>query len=127
MRSGPTVSQQVAEFHRNLGYAVRAAPTIEISEDEREFRAAVIDDERQELREAMDEGDLIAIADALGDSTYVVFGTALSYGIDLEGVIDEIHRSNMTKELPSDVNGKAFKGERYERPELASVLRGPPI
>lgn len=117
-----TTFERVAEFHRAFGYAVRDTPTLDVPAEERAFRAAVVDEEREELREAMDRGDLVAIADGLGDLAYVVAGTALSYGIDLDAVVAEIHRSNMTKSLPADPNDKAVKGDGYEPPNLRPLL-----
>ena len=50
---------------------------------------------------ASEKGDLVGIADALADIVYVVYGTALTYGLDLDAVLREVHRSNMSK-LGSD-------------------------
>lgn len=73
------------------------------------------------------EPDLVAAADALGDLEYVTNGMALGMGIPLPGVVEEIHRSNMTK-LGADgepifrEDGKVLKGPDYEPPNLLPVL-----
>jgi len=76
---------------------------------------------------ASEKGDLVGIADALADIVYVVYGTALTYGIDLDAVLREVHRSNMSK-LGRDgkplirEDGKVVKSENYFPPDIASIL-----
>lgn len=86
------------------------------------LRCDFIDEEAAELRTAVERGDVLAVADALGDLAYVVYGAALHFGIDLDGVVAEIHRSNMTK-TPAG-NGKAVKGPEYRGPDLHGVVTG---
>lgn len=78
----------------------------------------------QELAKGMEtDNPLIAILDGLCDLTYVVLGTALSFGFDLDSAFAEVHRSNMTK-FPTTLreDGKVLKGPNYEAPNLAQVL-----
>jgi len=91
------------------------------------LRQALIDEEHAELQDAVHVNDLIAIADALADIVYVAYGTALSYGIDLDRVLAEVHRSNMSKLGPDGApihraDGKAMKGPGYTPPDIARVL-----
>lgn len=79
-----------------------------------------VDEEARELREAVESGDVVATADALADLAYVVYGSALHFGIDLDAVIAEVHRSNMTKSPAGD--GKAIKGPTYVPPDLTQLL-----
>jgi predicted HAD superfamily Cof-like phosphohydrolase len=87
-----------------------------------------LEEEVGEFVAASEKGDLVGIADALADIVYVVYGTALTYGIDLDAVLREVHRSNMSK-LGSDGkplirdDGKVIKSEKYAPPDIASVLR----
>jgi predicted HAD superfamily Cof-like phosphohydrolase len=70
-------------------------------------------------------GDIERIADALGDLLYVVYGTAVSYGIDMEPVFAEIHRSNMSKGDPEVVrasNGKILKSRNWTPPNLKPLI-----
>lgn len=116
----------VREFHEAFGTPVGDRPAL-ISPDRASLRRALIAEELDELAEAQLMGDLVAIADALGDLAYVVYGAAIEYGIDLDAVVAEIHRSNMTK-LGDDgkpiyrADGKVLKGPHYEPPSLARVL-----
>jgi predicted HAD superfamily Cof-like phosphohydrolase len=68
------------------------------------------------------------LAHELAVVVYVAYGTALVHGIDLDEVIAEIHRSNMTKLGPDGrvarrADGKVLKGEHYRAPDVAAVLR----
>jgi predicted HAD superfamily Cof-like phosphohydrolase len=122
----------VGAFHTAFGLPVRERPTADIPADEAVLRQALLDEEVDELREAVAAGDVVAIADALADIVYIACGTAHAYGIDLDAVVAEVHRSNMTK-LGGDgrpvyrADGKVLKGPAYEPPRLADVLgMGPP-
>jgi len=69
--------------------------------------------------------NIIEIADALADLLYVVFGAALAYGIPIDEVFKEVHRSNMTKSMLKDeksIKGKTIKGENYEPPNIKEIL-----
>ena len=91
------------------------------------LRVALLEEEVSEFVAASGNGDLIGIADALADIVYVIYGTAVTYGIDLDSVLREVHRANMSK-LASDGrpvlrdDGKVLKSERYFPPDIASVL-----
>jgi predicted HAD superfamily Cof-like phosphohydrolase len=118
--------EMVMEFHEALGHPVADSPTL-IHENRKDLRIALIKEELEELIAAVEDNDLVAIADALGDLEYVVNGAALEYGINLPGVVREIHRSNMTKLGPEGKpiyreDGKILKGEGYEPPDIEAVL-----
>ena len=122
----------VGAFHEAFGLPVRDSPTADIPAAEAALRQALLDEEVDELRAAVREGDVVGIADALADIVYIACGTAHAYGIDLDAVVAEVHRSNMTK-LGGDglpvyrSDGKVLKGPAYEPPRLADVLgMGPP-
>ena len=134
---------QVAEFMRAGNQPVRTTPTIPDSQ-EAWGRANQLFSEITEYKEAMkrcgqaqhihDErearGAIIELADALGDMVYVIHGTAHTYGIDLDAVLTEIHRSNMTKvvsgRVVKDAAGKIQKPEGYEPPDLRTAIFGNP-
>lgn len=88
--------RKVLQFHNKFGLTVQSSPRIPCDKDI-ECRKNLINEEAREFNEASDARDLIAIADALADLLYVVYGAAITYGIDIEPVFDEVHRSNMTK------------------------------
>jgi len=87
-------------------------------------------EENEEYLEAAEQGDLVEIADALGDMLYILCGTILSHGLEgkMAEVFEEIQRSNMSK-LDKDGNaiyredGKVLKSDLYSKPDLASILK----
>lgn len=114
---------QVREFHEAFGVPVRTTPQLP-EWKERMLRVDLINEELSELSDAlMVDGSLVKTADALGDLLYVVLGAAETFGIDLEPIFDEIHRSNMTKTGGRrSHSGKILKGPNYEPPELLPIL-----
>lgn len=121
----------VAEFHSKFGLTRRPRPALGPPSLEA-LRVALIAEELDELVEAFQVRDLVAVADALGDLAYVIFGAAVTFGIDLDAVVSEIHRSNMTKlgedGLPiRDESGKVRKGPHYDPPQLRPLLFGPAL
>lgn len=90
--------------------------------DTRELRIRLMREELKELIDAMDMKDMIEVADGLADLLYVVFGTAVAYGIPMDAIFGEVHRSNMTKSMHKDEGGKSIKGPDFEKPQLREVL-----
>ena len=74
----------VAEFHRAFNLPMRPFPSSETEDDLAKLRVTLLEEEVGEFVTASEKRDLIGIADALADIVYVVYGTALTYGIDLE-------------------------------------------
>jgi predicted HAD superfamily Cof-like phosphohydrolase len=86
-------------------------------------RLRMLTEELSELAAAMHENAPRAVvADALGDLFYVLVGTFIAYGIPLDPVFEEIHRSNMTKSMNMNANLKPVKGPLYEPPRLQEIL-----
>lgn len=123
-------SSLVLEFHEAFGLARNSQPTLAVPHSLKALRQALLEEEVHELQKAASADDLIEIADALADIVYVAYGTALTYGIDLDVMLTEVHRSNMTK-LGSDgkpvvrSDGKVTKGPNYSPPNLRQFLRVP--
>jgi len=115
------IQEKVREFHEKYGYANPDKPEL-ISDAAAAARYDLIREELTEYLAAVGAGDLVAIADALADLTYVVVGTAVAHGMDLQPLLDEVHRSNMTKEPAADNPNKPVKGATFERPRLAELL-----
>lgn len=119
-------SKLTREFHETFDVPVAKSLGLP-SPDVRQLRITLLREEFEEYLEGEEQHDIVEIADALGDMVYVIFGTALSYGIDLDAVITEIHRSNMTK-LDADgnvlrhPNGKVKKSDMYQPPDIESAL-----
>ena len=113
--------QMVAEFHRMFDIAEEAVPTIP-DEAIRSLRIRLIQEEFGELQEALGQHDAVAVAKELADLLYVVYGTAVSCGIDMEPVFREVHRSNMSK-----VGGHKRADGKWVKPPTYSPARLEPI
>ncbi|MGW2618125.1 pyrophosphohydrolase domain-containing protein [Streptomyces sp. NPDC001500] len=125
MSSSP--ADLVREFHRAFGLDVRTTPT-EVPQPLAEQRKNLLAEEAAEVAEVSESGPLDRLAHELADVVYVAYGTALVHGIDLDAVLAEIHRSNMTKLGPDGrvarrADGKVLKGEHYRVPDVSAVLR----
>ena len=120
--------KSVAEFHDVFQIGNAAKMTL-IEERDYLLRYNLIKEENEEYLQACQDGDLVEIADAIGDQLYILFGTILKHGLQhkIEEVYDEIHRSNMSKLDENGLpifreDGKILKSTRYFRPEIKSIL-----
>ncbi|WP_406453727.1 hypothetical protein OH768_14575 [Streptomyces sp. NBC_01622] len=125
MSSSP--ADLVREFHLAFGLDARSTPT-EVAPGLAAHRGELLAEEAAEVAEVSVSGPLDRLAHELADVVYVAYGTALVHGIDLDAVIAEVHRSNMTKigpdgEIARRTDGKVLKGEHYETPDVHGVLR----
>jgi predicted HAD superfamily Cof-like phosphohydrolase len=122
------IADAVAAFHATFGLPCSDEPTTDIPAEIAALRVRLLAEEVDEFAAATEERDLIGIADALADIVYVAYGSAITYGIDLDAVLAEVHRSNMTK-LDSNgrvlrrEDGKVAKSQNYTPPNIADVLR----
>ena len=91
------------------------------------LRIDLIKEELEELTEAMQDKNLLEVADALTDILYVTYGAGHAFGIDLDKCFDEVQSSNMSK-LGEDGKpiyneaGKVMKGPNYFKPDLSKYL-----
>ena len=121
----------VETFHNSFGIKNEFQPVASINENDFLLRHRLMKEENDEYLEAAKEGDLVEIADALGDMLYILCGTILKHGMQnkIEEVFTEIQRSNMSK---LDKNGKPIyredgkilKSDQYFKPDLKSILNG---
>jgi len=120
---------KVRLFHDAFGIDNAHQPTAELSKNDLLLRYKLMREENEEYLEAAENGDLVEIADALGDMLYILCGTILKHGLQekIEEVFNEIQRSNMSK---LDTNGKpiyredgkVLKSELYFKPNIARIL-----
>ncbi|MCG8575149.1 MAG: nucleoside triphosphate pyrophosphohydrolase family protein [Flavobacteriales bacterium] len=123
------VIEKVEKFHTSFGIENNYNPTVEISQEQIQLRYNLMREENEEYLEAAKEGDLVEVADALGDQLYILCGTILKHGLQhkIAEVFEEIQRSNMSK-LDADgkpiyrEDGKVMKSELYFRPDIKSIL-----
>ncbi len=122
---------KVKEFHEVFRIGNLEAPEVNVGEREYLLRYNLLKEENEEYLEACKNGNLIEVADALGDQLYIIFGTILRHGLQhkIEEVFDEIQRSNMSKldENGQPVfreDGKILKSVNYFKPDIGKVLQG---
>ncbi|QEC80565.1 hypothetical protein FSB76_20985 [Mucilaginibacter ginsenosidivorax] len=89
---------QVAEFHSTFKHPIVAAPAIP-SKQRSQLRIELLAEELKELQQAVDDNNLVEVADALCDLQYVLAGAVLEFGLaaKFKELFDEVHRSNMSK------------------------------
>ena len=119
----------VGEFHEAFGIPNRFEPIGALTEKEYTLRFNLMKEENEEYLEAAKNGDLVEIADALGDMLYILCGTLNAHGLQsiIEEVFTEIHRSNMSKldENGKPIyreDGKVMKSNRYFKPNIAAII-----
>lgn len=118
--------EYVADFMEACGQEVVDAPKFPSTEVEL-LRLSLIHEELEELEEALDEKNLVEVADALTDLLYVIYGAGHAFGLDLDACFEEVHSSNMSKlgeggYALKNSFGKVMKGPNYFAPDLAKVL-----
>ena len=98
---------QVAEFHNTFKHPVLPQPTIP-SKERCELRISLLAEELKELQQAVNDNNLVEVADALCDLQYVLAGAILEFGLGekFKELFDEVHRSNMSKacKTPEEAN-----------------------
>ena len=123
------VINAVREFHDAFRVPNSEKPNASLSEEDVMLRFRLMAEENDEYLEAAKAGDMVEIADALGDQLYILCGTILRHGMHdvIEEVFKEIQSSNMSK-LGADGNpiyredGKVMKGPNYFKPDIKGAM-----
>ncbi|GLB53864.1 hypothetical protein NBRC110019_29050 [Neptunitalea chrysea] len=119
----------VTDFHVAFGLGVRQEPTVELGDKLLKLRYELMKEENEEYLEAAENGDMVEVADALGDMLYILCGTIIEHGMQykIDEVFNEIQKSNMSK-LGKDgkpiyrEDGKVMKGPDYFKPNIKKIL-----
>ncbi|MBP6100231.1 MAG: nucleoside triphosphate pyrophosphohydrolase family protein [Flavobacterium sp.] len=120
----------VKEFHTAFGLGVSESIKGDLGERINLLRFNLMKEENEEYLEAVQNNDIVEIADALGDMLYILCGTIIEHGLQhkIEEVFDEIQSSNMSK-LGEDgkpiyrEDGKVMKGPNYFKPDFSKILK----
>jgi len=121
--------ESVKLFHQSFGLGVSETPKADLGHNVNILRFNLMKEENEEYLEAVNNHDIVEIADALGDMLYILCGTILEHGLQhkIEEVFDELQRSNMSK-LGEDgkpiyrEDGKVMKGPSYFKPNFTKIL-----
>ena len=117
---------KVGNFMKTFGQEVKTKPSFSTDKINK-LRLDLIKEELSELTEAMNNKDLLEVADALTDILYVTYGAGHAFGIDLDKCFKEVQNSNMSK-LGEDgkpiynEKGKVLKGPKYFKPNLKKIV-----
>ena len=117
---------KVGIFMKTFGQEVKSKPSFS-TDKVNKLRIDLIKEELDELKEAMDNNDLLEVADALTDILYVTYGAGHAFGINLDKCFDEVQNSNMSKlsengEPIYNESGKVMKGPNYFKPDLTKFV-----
>ncbi len=117
---------KVGIFMKTFGQEVKNKPSFSTDKINK-LRIDLIEEELDELKEAMDNKDLLEVADALTDILYVAYGAGHAFGIDLDECFDEVQKSNMSKldnkgKPIYNEDGKVLKGSNYFKPDLSKFV-----
>ena len=118
--------EKVKTFMITYGQEVKKSPSFP-DENIIKLRIKLIKEELEELEQALNDKNLLEVADALTDLLYVTYGAGHSFGIDLDACFEEVQRSNMSK---LDENGKpiyneygkVMKGPNFYKPNLKQFI-----
>ena len=117
---------KVGTIMKTFGQEVKNKPSF-ITDKINKLRLDLIKEELDELKEAMDNKDLLEVADALTDILYVTYGAGHAFGINLDKCFEEVQNSNMSKldenrkPIYNDA-GKVMKGPNYFKPNLSKFV-----
>ena len=117
---------KVKAFMETFGQEIKTKPSFS-TDKINSLRYDLIKEELEELKEAMENKDLLEVADALTDILYVTYGAGHAFGIDLDKCFEEVQNSNMSK-LGEDgkpiynESGKVMKGPKYFKPDLTKFV-----
>ena len=117
---------KVGTFMKTFGQEVKTKPSFS-SDKVNKLRIDLIKEELEELMEAMNNNNLLEVADALTDILYVTYGAGHAFGIDLDKCFNEVQNSNMSKLGENgkpiyNESGKVMKGPKYFKPDLAKFV-----
>ena len=117
---------KVGTFMKTFGQEVKTKPSFSTDKINK-LRLDLIKEELNELTEAMNNNDLLEVADALTDILYVTYGAGHAFGINLDKCFEEVQNSNMSKLDENgkpiyNEHGKVMKGPKYFKPDLSKFL-----
>ena len=122
--------KRVEEFHRIYKLGNSEKPIGKLENQKENLRFELMKEENDEYLEAAKNGDIVEVADALGDMMYILCGTIIEHGMQhiIEEVFDEIHRSNLSKldENGKPIyreDGKVIKGPNYFPPDIKKIMK----
>ena len=118
--------EKVGEFMKTFGQEVKIKSSLG-TDKINSLRISLIEEELDELKQAIKQKNLVEVVDALTDILYVTYGAGHAFGVNLDKCFEEVQNSNMSK-LSEDgkpiynEEGKVMKGPNYFKPDLSKFL-----
>ena len=118
--------EKVGIFMKTFGQEVKTKA--ELSNNKiNELRISLINEELEELKKAIEDNDILEVADALTDILYVAYGAGHAFGVNLDKCFEEVQNSNMSKLDENgkpiyNESGKVMKGPNYFKPDLSKFI-----
>ena len=118
--------EKVGTFMKTFGQEVKSKPSLSTDKINK-LRIDLIKEELEELTKALNDKDLLEVADALTDILYVTYGAGHAFGINLDKCFNEVQNSNMSKLDENgkpiyNESGKVMKGPNYFKPDLSKFV-----
>jgi predicted HAD superfamily Cof-like phosphohydrolase len=118
---------KVKTFMETFGQEVKNKPSFS-TDKINSLRYDLIKEELDELKEALENKDILEVADALTDILYVTYGAGHAFGINLDLCFNEVQKSNMSKLAENgkpiyNEAGKVMKGPKYFKPDLSKFIK----
>ena len=118
--------EKVGEFMKTFGQEVKIKSSLG-TEKINSLRISLIEEELDELKQAIKQKNLVEVVDALTDILYVTYGAGHAFGVNLDKCFEEVQNSNMSKlgnngKPIYNENGKVMKGPNYFKPNLSKYI-----
>jgi predicted HAD superfamily Cof-like phosphohydrolase len=119
----PKPLNNVRSFHETFDAPVLEQPQIP-SKDRCKLRVALLQEELNELKQAIEDNDLVEVADALADLQYVLSGAILEFGLGekFKTLFEEVQRSNMSKACKTKLEAEATAKKYFEKDGTESTI-----
>lgn len=115
--------QDVETFHKKFEQKIGDNPGFS-DENTMKLRIALVEEEILELKDACEDKDFPSFVDAITDSIYVLLGTAIATGVDIEPIWQEVQKTNMAKAVGNKRDdGKLLKPEGWKAPDIKTLLK----
>lgn len=117
-----SMQQMVKKFHEKYSHQIGKNPSL-LKENLLKFRIDFLQEELNEIKDASEKKDLVKIIHEICDLLYVTHGVCVCMGIDIQPFFEEVHRSNMSKDMPPGPISKPIKGKDYFLPDIKKILK----
>jgi len=119
--------EKVTEFHKKGRLPINKKFNKKAWLEHQQLRINLLFEEFTEYFTAEEKYDIEEVSDALADMLYIIYGTAITYGLPIEEIFNEVHNNNMEKfkyKLETRKDGKILKNRGHHKPNLKKIIYG---